>query len=114
LINSELRDTAGETSQDTRCHTYWNASKVAYKRNSGTHTVAYNSTIQCVVELHHGGWGAGNNINSIWQTSPGGNKSPGGGIESEKYGFGNHGLEIAFGVAGPTDTGLNSSIWIKV
>lgn len=87
IINTELRDTAGETSTDTRAHSYFTATKVGAKIGGASHSDTYSTG--SVIELHHGGWSASSSINFIIQNQSSGKGAGGGYSGNEFVGWGN-------------------------
>jgi len=86
IINTEFRDTSGESSTDTRAFSYFTASTVGAKIAGGAHVNTYSTG--SVIELHHGGWNPGGGINFIMENNT--NKSAGGGYNTSSHvGFGN-------------------------
>jgi hypothetical protein len=110
IINTELRDTAGETSSSAAAHSYFAAAKVGASINGGPHVDTY--SLGSVIELHHGGWSAGNNINFIIMNLASG-KSPGGGYEADKVGFGNS-WDLGNGTTVAASPQNPDAIYIKV
>jgi hypothetical protein len=108
IINTELQDTAGETSTDARAQSYFNAAKVGASINGGPHVDTY--SLGCVIELHHGGWQASSTINFIIMNQASG-KGPGGGYDIAYVGFGNAGQVGNGSSAIPAET---EAIYIKV
>ncbi len=87
IINTELRDTSGETSNNTTAHSYFTATKVGAKIGGASHSDAYSTG--SVIELHHGGWSSGSSINFIIQNQSSGKAAGSGYTGNQFVGWGN-------------------------